>query len=160
MFWTHAAAFIGVLVAGTLSDKIATAKGGRRNRLLLQAAGLLFAAPCIVLMGLSDKLMVVYAALAGFGFFRAFFDANTYSILYDVIPQKYHSSSSAVLQMFGFGMGSFAPLILGLISPRLGMSVGMASLSIIWIIAALVLLAAMLFFFDRDAARMREKTEE
>ncbi len=156
MFWTHAAAFIGVLVAGTLSDKIATAKGGRRNRLLLQASGLLFAAPCIVLMGLSDKLMVVYAALAGFGFFRAFFDANTYSILYEVIPRKYHSSSSAVLQMFGFGMGSFAPLILGFISPRLGMSVGMASLSIIWVLAALVLLAAMLFFFDRDAARMKE----
>lgn len=159
MFWTHAAAFVGVLFAGTLSDRIAAAKGGRRNRLLLQAAGLLLAAPCIVMMGLSEKLVVVYAALAGFGFFRAFFDANTYSILYDVIPQKYHSSSSAVLQMFGFGMGSFAPLILGYISPRLGLSVGMASLSVIWIVAALVLLAAMIFFFDKDAARMKAMEE-
>ncbi len=155
MFWTHAAAFVGVLVAGTLSDKVAAAKGGGKNRLILQSMGLLLAAPCIVLMGLSEKLIIVYAALAGFGFFRAFFDANTYSILYDVIPAKYHSSSSAVLQMFGFGMGSLAPLILGLISPKLGLSVGMAALSIIWVVAGIVLLVAKFFFFDKDAARLK-----
>ena len=155
MFWTHAAAFVGVLVAGTLSDKVAAAKGGGKNRLILQSMGLLLAAPCIVLMGLSEKHIIVYAALAGFGFFRAFFDANTYSILYDVIPAKYHSSSSAVLQMFGFGMGSLAPLILGLISPKLGLSVGMAALSIIWIVAGIVLLVAKFFFFDKDAARLK-----
>jgi len=154
MFWTHAAAFVGVLCAGTLSDKVAS-KGGR-NRLLLQSAGLILAAPCIVLMGLSKNLVVVYAALAGFGFFRAFFDANTYSILYDVIPQKYHSSSSAVLQMFGFGMGSLAPLILGFMSPRLGLSVGMASLSVIWVAAGIVLLLAMFLFFDKDAERLKK----
>ena len=142
MFWTHAAAFVGVLVAGGLSDKVAASKGGGKNRLILQAGGLLLAAPCIMLMGLSENLMIVYAALAGFGFFRAFFDANTYSILYDVIPKKYHSSSSAVLQMFGFGMGSLSPVILGFLSPRLGLSVGMASLSIIWVISAIVLLSA------------------
>lgn len=159
MFWTHAAAFVGVLVAGTFSDKVAAAKGGGKNRLLLQAAGLILAAPCIVLMGLSEKLVIVYAALAGFGFFRAFFDANTYSILYDVIPRKYHSSSSAVLQMFGFGMGSLAPLILGFISPRLGLSVGMASLSAIWVMAGILLLVAMLFFFDKDAERLRKSQD-
>ena len=159
MFWTHAAAFVGVLVAGGLSDKIAAAKGGGKNRLLLQASGLLLAAPCIVLMGLSENLMIVYAALAGFGFFRAFFDANTYSILYDVIPQKYHSSSSAVLQMFGFGMGSLSPVILGLMSPIMGLSAGIASLAVIWIIAAVVLIAAMLLFFDRDKARLMAMEE-
>lgn len=110
-------------------------------------------------MGLSEKLVIVYAALAGFGFFRAFFDANTYSILYDVIPRKYHSSSSAVLQMFGFGMGSLAPLILGFISPRLGLSVGMASLSAIWVMAGILLLVAMLFFFDKDAERLRKSQD-
>lgn len=156
MFWTHAAAFVGVLVAGSLSDKVAASKGGGKNRLILQSAGLLLAAPCIAMMGLSTNVAVVYAALAGFGFFRAFFDANTYSILYDVIPVKYHSSSSAVLQMFGFGMGSLAPLILGFMSPKLGLSVGIASLAVIWIVAGAVLLVAKFFFFDKDAARLKE----
>lgn len=159
MFWTHAAAFVGVLVAGSLSDKLAASKGGGKNRLILQAGGLLLAAPCIVLMGLSKDIWVVYAALAGFGFFRAFFDANTYSILYDVISERYHSSSSAVLQMFGFGMGSLAPLILGLMSPKLGLSGGIATLSVIWIVAGVVLLVAKFCFFDKDAAKLKEQQQ-
>ena len=158
MFWTQAAAFVGVLVAGSLSDKLAAKRAGGKNRLLLQFAGLILAAPCIVLMGLSEDIAVVYAALAGFGFFRAFFDANTYAILYDVIPSKYHSSSSAVLQMFGFGMGSLAPLILGLMSPRLGLSGGIATLAIIWVVAGIVMLTAKYRFFDKDAAKL--KTEK
>lgn len=159
MFWTHAAAFVGVLVAGGLSDKLAASKGGGKNRLILQAGGLLLAAPCIVLMGLSKEIWVVYAALAGFGFFRAFFDANTYSILYDVISERYHSSSSAVLQMFGFGMGSLAPLILGLMSPKLGLSGGIATLSVIWVVAGVVLLVAKFCFFDKDAAKLKEQQQ-
>ena len=159
MFWTHAAAFVGVLVAGSLSDKLAASKGGGKNRLILQAGGLLLAAPCIVLMGLSKEIWVVYAALAGFGFFRAFFDANTYSILYDVISERYHSSSSAVLQMFGFGMGSLAPLILGLMSPKLGLSGGIATLSVIWVVAGVVLLVAKFCFFDKDAAKLKKQQQ-
>lgn len=157
MFWTHAAAFVGVLVAGSLSDKLAASKGGGKNRLILQAGGLLLAAPCIVLMGVSKEIWVVYAALAGFGFFRAFFDANTYSILYDVISERYHSSASAVLQMFGFGMGSLAPLILGLMSPKLGLSGGIATLGAIWVVAGIVLLVAKFFFFDKDAEKLRKQ---
>jgi MFS family permease len=160
MFWTHAAAFVGVLIAGMLSDKVAAGKGGGKNRLLLQAGGLMLAAPCIALMGLSSNIAIVYAALAGFGFFRAFFDANTYAILYDVIPAKYHSSSSAVLQMFGFGMGSLAPLILGIMSPKMGLSGGIASLAIIWVVASVVLIAARMFFFDKDAAALKKMIEE
>ena len=159
MFWTPAAAFVGVLVAGSLSDKLAASKGGDKNRLILQAGGLLLAAPCIVLMGLSKEIWVVYAALAGFGFFRAFFDANTYSILYDVISARYHSSSSAVLQMCGFGMGSLAPLILGLMSPKLGLSGGIATLSVIWVGAGVVLLVAKFCFFDKDAAKLKEQQQ-
>lgn len=159
MLWTHAAAFAGVLIAGSLSDKVALADGGAKNRLLLQSAGLLLASPCIVLMGLGSDLVVIYAALAGFGFFRAFFDANTYSILYDVIPSRYHSSSSAVLQMFGFGMGSFAPLILGALSSNLGFSKGIALLSVVWLFAAVVMFVARCFFFDKDAAKLRKQAE-
>ena len=156
MFWTHAAAFVGVLLAGTLSDRVAAGKGGAKNRLLLQSLGLLLASPCIVLMGLSGNIGIVFAALAGFGFFRAFFDANTYSILYDVIPARYHSSSSAVLQMFGFGIGSLSPFILGLMSPVFGLSGGIASLSIVWILAGILLLVARVAFFDKDAAKLKQ----
>jgi len=153
MFWTHAAAFVGVLAAGWLSDRIAAKNTA--NRLYLQAAGLLLAAPCIAVMGLSSSFVTVCAALAGFGFFRAFFDAGTYAILYDVISPKYYSSSSAVLCLFGFGIGSLAPWILGMLSSSFGLSGGLASLSVVWILASLVLLLARFKYFKKDAEKMR-----
>ena len=154
MFWTHAAAFLGVLVAGMLSDRMASRKGGGRNRMLLQAAGLLLASPCIVLMGVSSKFAVVCGALAGFGFFRAFFDAGTYAVLYDVIEAKYYSLSSAVLILFGFGIGSLAPWILGVISDSFGLSGGIASLAAVWVLASVALVIAWGAFFNKDAAKI------
>jgi len=153
MFWTHAAAFVGVLVAGILSDRIAAGKGGK-DRLLLQAAGLLLASPCIVLMGVSHSFILVCAALAGFGFFRAFFDAGTYAVLYDVIDAKYYSLSSAILILFGFGIGAFAPWILGIISDSFGLSGGIASLAGVWVIASLALILARFAFFEKDAEKL------
>ena len=155
MFWTHAAAFVGVLVAGALSDKMAARQGGARNRLLLQAAGLLLAAPCIVLMGVSSSFVAVCAALAGFGFFRAFFDAGTFAVLYDVIEPKYYSTSSAVLILFGFGIGALAPWILGIISDHMGLSAGIASLGAVWVVGSVALLVARVLFFDRDAEKIK-----
>ena len=154
MFWTHAAAFFGVLAAGALSDRMAAVKGGGKNRLLLQAAGLLLASPCIVLMGMSGTFGVVCAALAGFGFFRAFFDAGTYAVLYDVIEPKYYSLSSAILILFGFGIGSLAPWILGMISDGFGLSGGIASLAAVWVVASIALIVARTAFFDKDAAKI------
>ena len=61
--------------------------------------------------------------------------------------------------MFGFGMGSLAPLILGIMSPKMGLSGGIASLAIIWVIASVVLIAARIFFFDKDAAALKKMLE-
>ena len=36
MFWTHGAAFVGVLLAGWLSDRLAAGKSGGKSRLLLR----------------------------------------------------------------------------------------------------------------------------
>lgn len=155
MFWTHAAAFVGVLVAGSLSDRLASRPGGARHRLLLQAAGLLLAAPCIALMGLSSAFVTVCCALAGFGFFRAFFDAGTFAVLYDVIEPRYYSTTSAVLILFGFGIGSLAPWLLGIMSDNMGLSAGIASLGAVWVIGSMALLLARLLYFDKDAAKIK-----
>lgn len=50
-------------------------------RMAMQGFGLLAAVPFIVLMGNSATLWVIYIGFAGFGFARAFFDANTYTVL-------------------------------------------------------------------------------
>lgn len=158
MFYTHLFAFIGIILAGRYSDRLAVRNPA--NRLLMQAIGLLVATPFIVLMGLSSLLPVVYVGFAGFGFARAFFDANTYSVLYDVIPEKYHSSASGVMQMTGFATGAFAPMILGLLKPVLGLSFGIASLAIVWFVAGILLLIAYKRYFKIDYERSKKKNDE
>jgi len=148
MFYTHLFAFIGIIIAGKYSDLIA--KRNHSSRLLLQGFGMLAAVPFIIMMGQSRILLTVYIGFAGFGFARAFFDANTYTVLYDVIPEKYHSSASGVMLTIGFGVGSLSPVILGIIKPLSGLSLAISGLSIIWIICGLLLLAAYKFYFRKD----------
>lgn len=152
MFYTHMAAFVGVLLAGRLSDKFA----GRcpSSRLLMQSAGLLCAVPFIILMGHSAGLVAVFIGFTGFGFARAFFDANTYPVLYDVIPEKYHASAAGVMQMTGFAVGSLSPVILGAVKPHIGLSVGISLLSVVWVVCGVLLLVAYKFTFKRDYARI------
>ncbi len=150
VFYVHIAALIGVLVAGRISDKVAA--WGPRNRILLQAAGLLLASPFLALMGLSSSLTLVLVGFVGFGFWRSFFDANTYAVLYDVVPQKYHASATGISLFLGWGIGSLAPLVLGMMKPHLGLSKGLASLSLVWLVMALVLFVAFKFFYARDCA--------
>lgn len=153
MFYTHAAAFLGVLVAGCVSDKLAVKNAG--YRILLQAAGLLAASPFIVMMGLSGNMVAVYAGFAGFGFFRAFFDANTYTVLYDVIPKRFQASAAGVMLSIGFGIGSLSPWLLGYVDPIMGLSRSIASLSAVWIVFAAVLFAAFKLFYEADHSAAR-----
>ena len=147
-FYTHIAAFIGVVIAGRTSDIVA--RRNPANRILMQSAGLLLAAPFIVLMGTSSTSWLIFTGLAGFGFLRAFFDANTYPVLYDVIPEKYRSSASGIMMMSGFGFGSLAAIILGALKPILGLSLGISLLAAVWVPCSILLFIAYKFTYKRD----------
>lgn len=153
MFYTHLFAFVGVLVAGRLSDKLAQKKGAS-VRMLMQGISLLVAAPFIVLMGNSTAIIAIYIGFAGFGFARAFFDANTYTVLYSVIPEKYRASASGVMIMTGFLIGSLAPAVLGYLKPILGLSTGISMLSIIWVACGLLLVLTSKYRFKKDYAKI------
>lgn len=148
MFYTHMFAFIGILIAGRLSDRLATRNPG--FRMLMQGLGLLVAVPFIIMMGHSHIIFTVYIGFAGFGFARAFFDANTWPVLYDVIPEKYHSSASGVMLMIGFGTGSLAPIILGYMKPALGLSFGITMLGAIWLLCGILMVFGYRYFFKKD----------
>ena len=148
MFYTHLFAFIGIIFAGKYSDKFA--QKNRGSRLLMQGLGLLFAVPFIVIMGYSNTMFIIYIGFAGFGFARAFFDANTYAVLYDVVPKEYQSSASGVMLMVGFSVGSLSPIVLGYFKPILGLSFGISSLAIVWVFCGFLLLFAYKYTFTKD----------
>ena len=155
MFWTYVAAFVGVLLAGSLSDKFAVKDN--KYRMWLQALGLVLGAVFLFFMGGDKSLTIVYICFAGWGFFRAFFDANTYAVLYDVTPPRLHASCASVMGMTGFAIGSLAPVILGALKQSLGsLSSTFTILAIIWVVCGVMMFLAANVFYKKDRERVRQ----
>ena len=154
MFWTYVAAFVGVLLAGTLSDKFAVKDN--KYRMWLQGIGLILGGVFLFYMGGDKSLMIVYACFAGWGFFRAFFDANTYAVLYDVTPPRLHASCASVMGMTGFAVGSLAPVILGALKQSLGtLSSAFPILAVVWFVCGAMMIVAANIFYKKDRERVR-----
>ena len=149
MFWTYVAAFAGVLLAGSLSDKLALKS--RKLRMFLQGIGLLGGAVFLLFMGGHPALWLLYVSFAGWGFFRAFFDANTYAVLYDVTPERLHASCSSAMIMTGFAVGAFAPVVLGALKESMGsLSRTFPILAVIWVVCGVLMLIVAQARYQKD----------
>ncbi len=149
MFWTYAAAFAGVLLAGTLSDKIAVRD--RKVRMVIQGVGLILGAAFLFFVNGSMALWAIYFCFAGWGFFRAFFDANIYTVLYDVTPSRLHASCSSALITTGFAVGALAPVILGAMKDSMGsLSATFPVLGIVWVVCGILMLIVSKTSYQKD----------
>lgn len=156
MFWTYVAAFVGVLLAGSLSDKLALKS--HKVRMTLQAAGLLGGAVFLFLMGGHPSLLVLYLSFAGWGFFRAFFDANTYAVLYDVTPERLHASCSSAMIMTGFAVGALAPVVLGALKESMGsLSATFPILAVIWVVCSILMFIVAQTNYQKDYNKMHHE---
>jgi MFS family permease len=148
LFFHFALALIGVLIGGKISDRYALKR--KKIRLETEFWGLLLGAPFIFIMGYTSDLYVSYTALAMFGFFRGVYDSNLYAALFDVIEPRLRSSSVGIMTAFAFLVGALAPLLLGVIKTYHGLSIGIASLSLFYILSSVMVLIALLFFFKKE----------
>ena len=153
MFWTYLAAFAGVLIAGVLSDRFASKN--RKARMLLQAAGLVLGAVPLFVIGESKTVWILYLCFAGWGFFRAFFDANTYAVLYDVTPSHLHASCSSAMITTGFAVGAFAPVVLGAMKDSMGsLQATFPVLGVIWVTCGLLMAVVSFTSYQKDYDKM------
>ena len=156
MLWTYVAAFAGVLIAGTLSDKWA-AKDPKK-RMIIQGAGLILGAAFLPFMGSVRSLWLLYLCFAGWGFFRAFFDANIYAALYDVTPEHLHASCSSAMIMTGFAVGATAPYVLAVIKESTGsLNATFPILGVIWLICGLACLWVSVKYYNRDHTKINNR---
>ena len=148
MFYHHAAAFIGIILGGLLSDKIALKS--KLYRLVIQGVGMLLGAPFIFAMGQGSTLTIVYIALAGFGLFRGIYEANFITTIYGVIEPKYRASVIGLVYLFVFSVGSISPYLLGYFKQSFGLSNGLSSLGVAYIIGGILVLITLKWFFTKD----------
>ncbi len=148
MFYHHVGAVIGVLLGGKISDMLATRR--RTVRLEVEGIGLFLGAPFICLMGLTDNLLLCYVGLAGFGLFRGIYDSNLYAALFDVIEPRFRASAVGIMLAVVFFVSAFAPVVLGWAKSTIGLTAGLSSLSLAYVVGSLILLLAVKTTFRRD----------
>ena len=123
----------------------------RKIRMLIQGVGLILGAFFLFFVNADASLWLVYLCFAGWGFFRAFFDANIYTVLYDVTPSHLHASCSSALITTGFAVGALAPVILGAMKESMGgLSATFPVLGGIWVVCGLMMLWAGRKFYQKD----------
>ena len=148
LFYHYIGAFLGVLSGAKIADHYA--KSSPQIRLIIQSLGLLIGAPFIYWMGMSSNLTLAYVALFVFGFFRGWYDSNIVASLYEIVPMKLRSTSYGLMLACAFLIGASSPYLLGYVKPTLGLSAGLASLSIVYVIGGLLIASAVVFTFKKD----------
>ena len=151
-FWHHAGAFAGVMLGARIADSLS--RRHFRSRTMTQCAGLLIGAPFIFIMAKSNTIIVIYIAMTMFGIFRGMYDSNLFASVYDVIPERCRAAATGFMQMFAFIVGSISPYLLGLIKPGLGLSNGMAALSLVYLLGAVLICCASVLTLKKDMSRI------
>lgn len=148
VIWHYAGAFVGVMLGGRITDKLA--KTRKTIRFEANIVGLLCGAPFIYLMANTPSQTLCCIAMAAFGLCRGVYDSNLFASLFDVVAPRYRASASGLMLCFAFIIGSSAPAVLGWIRDEFGMNYGIASLSGFYLAGGLIILVGRNLFFKRD----------
>ncbi|XAZ81779.1 MFS transporter (plasmid) [Fibrella sp. ES10-3-2-2] len=105
------ASFIGVLVAGILSDR--WVQRNVRGRIYTSAIGLFLTIPALVLMGLGHSPVALVGAAICFGVGYGMFDANNMPILCQFVPTQSRATAYGIMNMTGVFAGAFVTNWLG-----------------------------------------------
>lgn len=148
VFYHFVCAFVGVMIGGRLTDRLAARR--KTIRLEANALGLLLGAPFIFLMTRGTSEGFCFAMLGLFGLFRGIYDSNLFASLFDVIKPQYRATATGLMLSFAFLVGSFSPTVLGFFKMRFGLPFGLASLSVSYVLGGIIILIACSLFFKKD----------
>jgi len=140
VFYHHLAAYVGLLVASSLTDRLIPRIP--RIRLLVMAFGLIASAPFIWWAAGARSLIEIYLALAAFGLFRGMYDAGIFAAIFDVVEDRLRATVTGVILASGFLIGAMSPLIMGTMKAQYGLEGGMQVLAVASALAGVVLLIA------------------
>ena len=145
---------IGSPMGGWLADSLRRRVPG--GRILVQSLGIFLEAPFAALCALTGSMEWLIAGLALWGVVKGFYEANIFASAFDVIRPEARGTATGLMNMMGWlAGGGTAPVVVGYLSERIGLSRAMALTSLSYVVASVLLLTAALVFAPRDTERMR-----
>jgi MFS family permease len=144
---------VGSPLAGWLADTLRKRTPG--GRILVQAIGIFLEAPFAAWCALTGSTECLIVSLIFWGLFKSFYEANIFASVFDVIRPSARGTATGFMNMMGWlAGGGTAPVIVGFLSERIGLSHAMAMTSLSYVVASILLLTACVGFVRRDSARM------
>jgi MFS family permease len=117
--------------------------------MLVQAIGLFAGSVFVFLVGTTNDVALLLIVMALFGLCKGLYDSNIFAALFDVIEPRSRGTAAGLMNTVGWGGGALGPLAIGWfskhgrhVSEMQNMSEGIAACSVIYILSALLLLAA------------------
>ena len=93
-------------------------------------------------------------ALICWGFFKGIYDSNIFASAFDVVPTETRGTVSGSMNCVGWLVGGgIAPVLIGYLAGRLSLGNAIATSSVAYVIAGILLLLTMRFFLERDASK-------
>jgi MFS family permease len=151
VLWHYLGAFAGVMIASRISDRYVRRRPGIRME--MNIIGLLAAAPFIFWMSKARSFEAICWAMGLFGFFRGVYDSNQFASIFDVVEPRYRASAMGFVLLFAFSLGAVAPYLMGVVKDVSGLSLAMSVLPVFFVVGALTILVARIWFLKRDLVR-------
>jgi MFS family permease len=154
----HLASALAVPIAGWVSDVLARKFPG--GRMMTQAMGLIVGAGFVYMVGFTQDKTTLIVAMTLFGICKGFYDSNIFAALYDVVPPRARGTAAGIMNTVGWGGGAIAPWWFGKFAMRPGhtevenMSRAISTVSILYVVAAALLLTAAFVTAKRDVRRV------
>jgi len=144
---------IGSPLGGWFADSLRRRLPG--GRILVQAVGIFLEAPFAAWCALTGSVGWLIVSLALWGVVKGFYEANIFASVFDVIRPEARGTATGFMNMMGWlAGGGTAPVVVGYLADRIGLSYAIALTSLSYVIAAALLLTAAFVFAPRDTHRM------
>jgi MFS family permease len=146
------AGMVGAPLGGWLADRFRRRRIG--GRIAVQLVGVVCGAPFVLLVGQTQSVGCLVAALSAWGLFKGFYDASIFASLYDVVPPEARGTAAGFMNCVGWlAGGGSAPVVIGYIAQRSNLSLAISIAAGVYLLAGALLLSAILWTLRRDVVR-------
>ncbi len=151
--YVQTTSMLGSPLGGWLADTLRKRMAG--GRILVQSIGIGLEAPFVVWCALTNSFHWLICSLLLWGIFKGFYEGNIFASVFDVVPPEARGTTTGFMNMMGWmAGGGTAPIVVGLLADRIGLSHSVAVTSASYVVASILLATAAFVYARRDTQSM------